>query len=164
MFSLFFISNPKLERKFMNPKFIKRIVAHYIREREVPYFGPIHDPGEVVKYFRFLEIRDREEFVSLHLDKGNRPICWDRISVGTLNETYIHPREVYKTALLSNASALIFMHNHPSGRTEPSSEDHAITKKLIEAAKILEIKILDHLIIGEGSYFSFQEHGLIKNQ
>jgi len=145
----------------MNPKFIKRIVAHYVREREVPYFGPVCDPGEVVNHFRFLEIRDREEFVSLHLDKGNRPICWDRVSVGTLSETSIHPREVFKTALLSNAAAVIFMHNHPSGRTEPSSEDHAITKKLTEAAKILEIKILDHLIIGEGSYFSFKEHGLI---
>ena len=146
----------------MNPKFIKRIVAHYVRERGVPYFGPVRDPREAAERFRFLEIRDREEFISLHLDKGNRPICWDRVSMGTLSETCVHPREVFKTALLSNASAMIFMHNHPSGRVEPSPEDRNLTKKLLEAAAILEIKILDHLIIGEeGSYFSFQEHGLI---
>ncbi len=147
----------------MNQKYLKRIVASYVREKEVPYvFDSARDPEAVVKQFQYLETRDREEFVTLHLDKGNRPLCWDRVAVGTLSEALIHPREVFKTALLSSASAIILIHNHPSGRVEPSPEDKNITSRLLEAAKILDIKVLDHLIIGNDSaYFSFREHGLI---
>ncbi len=146
----------------MNQKYLKRIIATYVREKDVPYMGPAKDPAEVARQFKYLETRDREEFVALHLDKGNRPICWDRISVGTLSEALIHPREVFKTALLSSASAMIVIHNHPSGRVEPSPEDRNITTKLLDAGKLLDIKVLDHLIIGQDStFFSFQEHGLI---
>ncbi len=147
----------------MNPKYLKRIIASYVREKDVPYVAdPARDPEAVVRQFKYLESRDREEFVTLHLDKGNRPLCWDRVSMGSLSETSVHPREVFKTALLSGASAIIFIHNHPSGRIEPSPEDRNITSKLLEAGKILEIKVLDHLIIGgDSSYFSFREHGLI---
>ncbi len=147
----------------MNQKYLKRIVASYVREKEVPYIiESAIDPETVVKQFKYLETRDREEFVTLHLDKGNRPVCWDRVSVGTLSEALIHPREVFKTALLSSASAIILIHNHPSGRVQPSPEDRNITSRLLEAAKILDIKVLDHLIVGgDSSYFSFREHGLI---
>ncbi|GEM_PF-2773885 len=99
------------EEQTMNQKYLKRIVASYVREKDVPYLGPTKDPAEVVRQFKYLETRDREEFVALHLDKGNRPICWDRVSVGTLSEALIHPREVFKTALLSSASAVILIHN-----------------------------------------------------
>ncbi len=147
----------------MNPKYLKRIIASYVREKDVPYVADAaRDPEAVVRQFKYLESRDREEFVTLHLDKGNRPLCWDRVSMGSLSETSVHPREVFKTALLSSASAIIFIHNHPSGRIEPSPEDRNITSKLLEAAKILEIKVLDHLIIGgDSSFYSFREHGLI---
>jgi len=159
--AFFSLSNLLRKDMFMNPKFIKRIVAHYVREKDVPYFEMVREPSEAVERFKFLEISDREQFVTLHLDKGNRPICWDRVSVGTLDEVGVNPREVFKTALLSNASAMIFMHNHPSGRVEPSPEDRNITRKLLEVAQLLGIKILDHLIIGEGAFFSFREHGLL---
>lgn len=146
----------------MNPKYLKRIVASYVREKDVPYLDSVKDPLEVVKQFKYLETRDREEFVALHVDKANRLICWDRISVGSLNETIVNPREVFKTALLSNAAAMIFIHNHPSGRIDPSPEDHRVTQKLVEVGKLLDIKILDHLIIGEDSkFFSFRESGLL---
>ena len=147
----------------MNQKYLKRIIASYVREKDVPYiFERATDPESVVKQFKYLETRDREEFVTLHLDKGNRPVCWDRVSVGTLSEALIHPREVFKTALLSSASAIILIHNHPSGRIEPSPEDRNITTKLLEAAKLLDIKVLDHLIIGgDSSFYSFREHGFI---
>ena len=145
----------------MNPKYIKRIIAHYVREKEVPYFGPVRDAGEVVEKFKFLEIRDREEFVTLHLDAGNRPICWDRVSVGTIKEALICPRDVFKNALLSNATGIIGIHNHPSGRNQPSQEDHVVTRKLVETANLLGINFLDHLIIAEGAYFSFRENGLL---
>ena len=146
----------------MTQKYLKRIVASYVREKDVPYLGPAKDPAEVVRQFKYLETRDREEFVALHLDKGNHPICWDRISMGTLSEALIHPREVFKTALLSSASAMILIHNHPSGRVDPSPEDRNITAKLLDAGKMLDIKVLDHLIVGgDSKFFSFREHGLI---
>ena len=146
----------------MNPKYLKRIVASYVKEKDVTYLESLKDPLEAVKQFKYLETRDREEFVALHVDKANRLICWDRISVGSLNETIVNPREVFKTALLSNAAAMIFIHNHPSGRVDPSPEDHSVTQKLVEVGKLLDIKILDHLIIGEDSkFFSFRESGLL---
>jgi len=146
----------------MNPKYLKRIVASYVREKDVPYLESVKDPIEVVRQFKYLEARDREEFVALHVDKANRSLCWDRISVGSLSETIVHPREVFKTALLSSAAALIFIHNHPSGRIDPSPEDRSITAKLVEVGKLLDIKILDHLIIGEDlKFFSFRENGLL---
>ncbi len=147
----------------MNQKYLKRIIASYVREKDVPYVMEVAgDPQAVVRQFKYLETRDREEFVALHLDKGNRPLCWDRVSVGSLSEAVVSPREVLKTALLSNAASLVFLHNHPSGRIEPSPEDLNLTTKLIAAAKLLDIKVLDHLIIGgDSAYFSFREHGLI---
>lgn len=146
----------------MNPKFLKRIVASYVREKDVPYLESVRDPEAVVRQFKYLEVRDREEFVALHVDKANRPLCWDRISVGSLSETIVNPREVFKTALLSSAAAMIFIHNHPSGRLDPSPEDLSITQKLVEVGKLVDIKILDHLIIGEDSkFFSFRESGLL---
>ncbi len=152
-----------MEEIAMAQKYLKRIIASYVRDKDVPYFESLKSPEEVARSFEYLRTRDREEFVSLHLDKGNHPLCWDRVSVGTLSEAVIHPREVFKTALLSNASAVIFIHNHPSGRTEPSPEDRNITRKLQDAAKLLEIRVLDHLIIcgDEGRVFSFREHGLL---
>ncbi len=147
----------------MAQKYLKRIVASYVRDKEVPYSKSLTTPEEVARSFAYLATRDREEFVALHLDKGNRPLCWDRVSMGSLSETIVHPREVFKVALISSASAVIFIHNHPSGRGEPSPEDRCLTQKLQEAAKLLEIKVLDHLIIygDEGQVFSFQEHGLL---
>jgi len=147
----------------MNPKYLKRIIASYVREKDVPYiFERATDPEAVVKQFKYLETRDREEFVTLHLDKGNRPICWDKVSVGTLSETLVSGHEVFKTALLSNASAIILIHAHPSGRVEPSPEDRSITTRLMEAGKLLDIRVLDHLILGgDSTFFSFREHGLI---
>lgn len=146
----------------MNPKYLKRIIASYVREKDVPYiFETVTDPASVIKQFKYLETRDREEFVALHLDKGNRPLCWDRISVGSISEAIVSPREVFKTALLSNATALIFLHNHPSGRVEPSPEDRKLTTKLIEAGQLLDMKVLDHLIVGDNAFYSFREHGLL---
>lgn len=147
----------------MRQKYLKRLVASFVRDKDVPYSETLKSPDEVARSFGYLRTRDREEFVTLHLDKGNRPLCWDRVSMGSLSEAIVHPREVFKTALLSNASAVIFIHNHPSGRGEPSAEDRQLTQKLQEAAKLLQIQVLDHLIIyGEDNqFFSFREHGLL---
>jgi len=146
----------------MNQKYLKRIVAHYVRDKEVPYLKTIRVPSDVVEQFKYLGTRDREEFVTIHLDRANRLICWDQVSVGNLSEALVSAQCVLKTALLSNAASLILAHSHPSGRTEPSLEDKEVTTRLREAARIFDIKILDHIIIASDSgYFSFQEHGLL---
>jgi DNA repair protein RadC len=103
----------------------------------------------------------KEMFMTLHLDGKNRIICMDLVSMGSLNQSIVHPREVFKTACISNAAAIICVHQHPSGDPSPSSEDIAITRRLKEAGEIMGIKILDHIIVGEGEYLSFVERGLL---
>ena len=102
---------------------------------------------------------DREVFMILHLDTALRPINLNVVSMGTLSETMVHPREVFKASILSNASSVICIHNHPGGDVTPSDPDIAVTNRLTECGKILGIEVADHLIIGgrDGTYFSFQE-------
>lgn len=102
---------------------------------------------------------DREVFMILNLDTALRPINLNVVSMGTLNEAMVHPREVFKASILSNASSVICIHNHPGGDVTPSDPDIAVTNRLTECGKILGIEVADHLIIGgrDGTYFSFQE-------
>lgn len=118
-------------------------------------------PKEVFETFSFLMRETKEVFLALHLDGKNRIVCMDVVSIGSLNQSIVHPREVFKTALLSSAAAIILLHNHPSGDPSPSSEDISITRRLREAGEIMGIKILDHIVIGDGEYVSFVERGLV---
>ena len=105
---------------------------------------------------------DRETFGILLLDARHQVTALHVVSVGSLNGSIVHPREVFKAAILGNVAALILFHNHPSGELTPSAEDRAITKRLMEAGKLLGISVLDHLILGDqGDYASFQEKGWI---
>ena len=116
--------------------------------------------SQIYNTFSFLQRETKEYFIALHLDGKNRILCVDMISVGSLNQSIVHPRETFKNSLLSSASSIILIHNHPSGDTTPSSEDIAITRRLRESGELLGIKGLDHIIIGE-SYMSFVEAGLM---
>ncbi len=100
-------------------------------------------------------------FITVHLDGKNRILCMDIVSIGSLNQSIVNPREVFKTACLSSAAAILCIHNHPTGDPTPSSEDIAITRRLKEAGDILSIKVLDHIIIGDGEYLSFVERCLL---
>ena len=105
---------------------------------------------------------DREYFVILLLDQKNQVIGINTVSMGSLTASVVHPREVFKAAILCNAASLICGHNHPSGDCQPSREDRALTTRLAEAGKVLGISILDHIVIGsEGQYFSFADEGLL---
>ncbi len=105
---------------------------------------------------------DRENFVLVTLDSKNRMIGYHTVSVGSLATSIVHPREVFKPAvLLENAAAVIFLHNHPSGDPAPSREDHECTNRLTAAAKILGIRVLDHVIFGATEYFSFADAGIL---
>lgn len=136
----------------------------YISEEVTGYLQPgqrYTAPQQVYEAFKFLMAETKEIFICLHLDGKNRIICLDLVSIGSLNQSIVHPREVFKTALLSNAAALILVHQHPTGDPLASSEDVAITRRLKEAGEIMGIKVLDHIIIGSGEYLSFVERGLL---
>lgn len=96
----------------------------------------------------------REQFVVFYLDSRSQEIQREIISVGTLNESLVHPREVFEGAIKNNAASIIIAHNHPSGDVEPSHADLEITKKLIQAGKILDIKMLDHIIVSKALFKS----------
>ncbi len=104
---------------------------------------------------------DREKFICLHLNIKNRIISFEIVSTGSLTSSIVHPREVYKGAILSNSASVIFMHNHPSGDPEPSIDDIEITNRLEKAGAILGINVLDHIIIGRDGFYSFRQHNLI---
>ena len=116
--------------------------------------------SEVAKTFDFLKAETQESFWALHLDAKNRPLCYQQVSVGSLTASIVHPREVFKTALLSSASSVLFVHNHPSGDPAPSREDHELTKRLKDGGELLGLRVLDHIIVGD-DYYSFADHGEI---
>ncbi|MBD5431535.1 MAG: DNA repair protein RadC [Lactobacillus sp.] len=99
----------------------------------------------------------QEEFWAFYFDNGNRIIAEKRISVGTLDRSMAHPRDIFRWAVVFNSSAIIVAHNHPSGRLTPSSGDIRMTENLKQAAKLMKIDLLDHFVIGKGQYLSMRE-------
>lgn len=105
-----------------------------------------------------LALQEREVFLVLYLDNQNRLLKCETLFTGTINHTEVHPREVVKLALHHNAAAVILAHNHPSGETEPSKQDRNITQHLVNALAMVEVRVLDHLIVGI-DVLSFAERG-----
>ena len=105
----------------------------------------------------------REHFYSLHLNSKNRLIREVLVSIGSLNTSVVHPREVFTPAVRDSAAALIFVHNHPSGDPAPSKEDDECTLRLVSAGRILGIRVLDHIIFGHESYYSFSDVGRLNS-
>ncbi len=125
--------------------------------------GPaLHSP-RIVREYLMARLRDREHevFCCLYLDSRHRLIVCEELFRGTVDGASVHPREVVKQALARNATAVILAHNHPSGVAEPSQADEIITTRLRDALALVEIRLLDHLIIGDGSCASLAEKGLI---
>ena len=118
------------------------------------------DPKKVYQLIKSkLKNYHKEHFYIIPIDSRNWSIA--EVSIGSLNASIVHPREVFAEAIKNKAASVIFAHNHPSGDTEPSGEDLAITKRLAEAGKILGIEVVDHIIVGKSKYFSFKEQRLI---
>ena len=117
------------------------------------------DAYEMIK--EQLEGLDREQFIIACLNTKNEPTNITVVSVGSLNKAIVHPREVFKTAILSNAASIMAFHNHPSGETTPSQQDIQLTNRLYEAGELLGIKLLDHLIIGDRTFTSLKEKGYL---
>jgi len=103
----------------------------------------------------------KEFFCTITLNGNSRIIKSEIIHIGTLNQSLVHPREVFRPALIDNAAGIIICHNHPSGTLKPSNADRRITDRLKEAGKLLGIEVIDHVIVTEIGYFSFSDEGLI---
>jgi DNA repair protein RadC len=110
---------------------------------------------------KYVGTPDREMFIVLAVNTRNKIVGIHTVSVGSLDTSIVHPREVFKFAILANASSIIVAHNHPSGDTTPSSDDIELTKRLKQASEILAIDLLDHIVLGhDGQYLSFRDKGL----
>lgn len=135
----------------------KRYLKQEMREM------PVMSEPSIVKLFLRTELQqeEREVFMVLFLDNQHRLIKKERLFLGTINASAIYPREIIKEALYCNAAALILAHNHPSGVTEPSYADQVITQKIQDSAELMEIRILDHLIVGKNDCYSFAENALL---
>ena len=121
----------------------------------------VSSPADVARLLRGrIANLDRENFVVVLLNTKNEVIETSTVSVGTLGASLVHPREVFKPAVRASAASVILAHNHPSGKVEPSQEDREVTRRLGEAAGILGIEVLDHVIVGDG-YYSMKEHGML---
>ena len=122
----------------------------------------LSSPTAVRDYLRLLLAeRQHEVFVAVFLDAQNRVIATDELFRGTLTQTSVYPREVVKTALRHNAAGVILAHNHPSGVAEPSQSDQMLTETLKRALAMIDVRVLDHFIVGRGAAYSFAERGLL---
>jgi DNA repair protein RadC len=144
-------------------KLIQEVSRRFLKERMMsrPY---CHSSKEVFDYL-YHALRDlrREKFKVLFLDAKNQILEEETVFEGTVDSSAVYPREIVKQALKWDASSLIFVHNHPSGDPEPSASDKEITKGLVFAAGVMQLKVLDHIIIGNNRYFSFADEGLVED-
>jgi len=161
---LFSLEDSLEEEALWQKKRVSVVNIKLVREGSLPYnTKSIRAPDSAAELLRdFIGDADREMAVEICLDTKNKPVAIHVISVGTLNSSVIHPREIFKAAILTNAASIILSHNHPSGDPTPSKEDLDVTGRLVEAGKIIGIDIMDHIIIGAGKEFvSLKARGLM---
>ena len=132
--------------------------SHYHRIRENPI---ITNASSAYAYLQEYHHLDREHFIAITLDGSSRVINTHIISIGTLNQSLVHPREVFYPAIKDKAAAIIIAHNHPSGQLFPSRADKQVTTRLKDAGKLIGIEIIDHIILTPDGYYSFQDEGLL---
>ena len=145
----------------MTPAWHYRVRVRLVRDRSGTFGPAFHCAGDIAAALGAeIASHDREHFVVLHLDVKNRLVSREVVSIGHLSCALVHPREVFKGAILANAASIALVHNHPSGDTEPSREDLDITKRLSKAGELLGIPVLDHVIVTTKGFVSIAEKGL----
>lgn len=130
--------------------------AEYAREEK-----KITGPASAFAHFAYLARKRAENFAVATLDSQHQVLKVRVVSIGLVNRTIVHPREVFAPAIEDRAQSILIAHNHPSGIPDPSPEDREITDRLVKAGRILGIPVLDHVIVGRGRFYSFVEHGLL---
>ncbi len=137
------------------------ICKRYLEEK-LPEGNLLRDPSSVLDYLRIsLQDRKREIFKVLFLDKANRLLKEQDLFKGTVDQAAVFPREILRLAVRVHATAVILVHNHPSGRLNPSPEDREITRTIQKACEVIGVRVLDHIIIGNGGHYSFAANGLV---
>lgn len=121
----------------------------------------IRKPQDIYTLTKDLQAAKKEHFVVLYLDARNKVLKKETISIGTLTGSLVHPREIFQPAVSLSAAGVILVHNHPSGDTEPSQDDLALTSRLVKAGEIMGIEVLDHLIVGHKTFLSLRDAGLL---
>jgi DNA repair protein RadC len=134
----------------------------FSRRRLCPDRRRIGRPADILPLIAHYEDRKQEHFICVSLNGAHEVIALRVVSVGLLNRSLVHPREVYADPLIDRAAAIIVAHNHPSGNVDPSPEDREVTRRLAAAGETLGIKLLDHVIFGIGKFYSFLEHGEVE--
>lgn len=150
-----------MDKKKIPAKRVDIVSLKLVKESSVLYeTRKISNPYDAYRLVKnFLVDSYREKFVVVCLDTKNQPVSIEIVSIGTVNSAMVHPREVFKVVVLSNASKIICFHNHPSGNTNFSKEDEVITKRLQKCGEILGIELVDHIVVGDDDkYFSFKEN------
>jgi DNA repair protein RadC len=157
--------NKTLKKKRLSGSTLKNHLKYIVPELKLalikePGVKPhaIHGPQEIERLIEPMKFYPEEHFVAFHLDTKFQVIGYNEVSKGTVSASLVHPREVFKAALLSNSTAIICAHNHPSGVVKPSNEDIETTITLIKAGQILGVLVLDHVIIGGDELFSLREN------
>lgn len=147
--------------KVIKPIYQTLVVAEEARHWFTPE-AQFNCAARVAELFTSLTKETKESFICCHLDNKNRLLCIETVSTGSLTASIVHPREVFKSVLLSSAAEVLFVHNHPSGDPEPSREDLEITQRLKEGGDLLGIRVLDHIIVGHnGRYVSLSDRGVL---
>jgi DNA repair protein RadC len=141
-----------------------KLVATKLAVREPKVSYAVSDSAGAARLLqKMIGAADREHFVALYLDNRHKVTHAHVVSIGTLSSSLVHPREVFKAALLANAAAVIVGHNHPSGDVTPSAEDHLVAERLREAGELLGIELLDALVVGPGKRFFAKVTGLVQD-
>lgn len=161
--SFYFAFKERYYMKNFSAKRVSIVSVKLVKESSLLYRErSVRSPEDGYQLMKlFLADKDREHFIVASLDTKNQPVSINVCHIGSLNASIVHPREVMKSAILSNAASIIVGHNHPSGLPEPSREDIEVTKRLAEAGKIIGIDVLDHIIVGDESFISLKEKGYI---
>ena len=143
---------------------LQLVRVEIVREPASTYSGEgsISLATQVLPYLEQIRFADREQFACIHLNARSAPLGIEIVSVGSLSASLVHPREIFKAAIMNNAAAVILAHNHPTGDPSPSSQDLELTKRLCQAGEILGIEVLDHVIVTpRENFLSMKEAGIL---
>ena len=138
------------------------MVYEIVSKRKKKDHAPVTTPDDAYNLLKRYRNLKQEQFIVITLNGAHNPISVSIVSIGLVNSTVVHPREVFIRAIQDNASAIIICHNHPSGSLEPSTEDNDITERMCEAGELIGIKVIDHIIFSKNGYASLRRDGYFK--
>ena len=158
-------TRPTVGKKNSDHKYIREIQVKFRKKRvssDSPVDRPILDPEDLVEVFQEMQDETSEKLIGVSLDASNVILAFEVISIGTINVVGAKMMEILRTPIIVKASSFVLIHNHPSGDAEPSEEDRKLTEEILDLGSRLGLPLVDHIIIGDGDYFSFAENGLIE--